>query len=204
MRRLAWYFLVMQAIGFGLYPLMFLLTDMSGGLLSTKPATLLENQAWQFFFYLHIIAGGLALLIGWSQFSTGIRRRWISFHRLIGRVYLVAVLLSGFSGLFIARYATGVLVASLGFSSLAICWLGLTGMGYHAVRQRRIASHHGWMIRSYCITCAAVTLRFWIPLFSLLEIEFAVAYPIISWLSWVPNLLVDEWLVRLHADTTHR
>ena len=62
MRRLAWYFLVMQAIGFGLYPLMFLLTDMSGGLLSTKPATLLENQAWQFFFYLHIIAGGLALL----------------------------------------------------------------------------------------------------------------------------------------------
>ena len=80
MLRLAWYFLVMQAIVIGLYPLMFLLTDMSDGLLSTKPAKLLENQAWQFFFYLHIIAGGLALLIGWSQFSTGIRRRWISFH----------------------------------------------------------------------------------------------------------------------------
>lgn len=35
-------------------------------------------------------------------------------------------------------------------------------------------------------------LRLWLPLFLSLGIPFTVAYPVIAWLSWVPNLVVAE------------
>jgi hypothetical protein len=52
------------------------------------------------------------------------------------------------------------------------------------------------MIRSYALTLAAVTLRLYLPSSQLAGLPFTVAYPAISWLCWVPNLLIAEWFVR--------
>ncbi|MEQ8879328.1 MAG: DUF2306 domain-containing protein, partial [Cyclobacteriaceae bacterium] len=60
---------------------------------------------------------------------------------------------------------------------------------------KKIEEHQRWMLRSYALTFAAVTLRLWLPALTGLGIAFIVAYKIISWLSWVPNLLVVEWLI---------
>ncbi len=49
------------------------------------------------------------------------------------------------------------------------------------------------MIISYAVTLAAVTLRIYIPLSIVAGYEFAVVYPVIAWLSWVPNLLIADW-----------
>lgn len=46
------------------------------------------------------------------------------------------------------------------------------------------------MVYSYSACCAAVTLRLWLPLLrGVFRLDFALAYPIVAWLSWVPNLL---------------
>jgi hypothetical protein len=58
-----------------------------------------------------------------------------------------------------------------------------------------IKSHQNWMIRSYALTFAAVTLRIYLGIAIAAGAVFA-AYPYISWLCWLPNLAVAEMLIR--------
>lgn len=170
---------------------------MSHGLLSSKSQDLLADNVWNFAFYQHIIFGGIALLIGWSQFSKKIRSRYLSIHRTLGKTYVIVVLTSGIAGLYIACYATGGIIAQLGFIGLALSWLFTTGIAYFSIRAKNIDQHQQWMIRSYALTFAAVMLRIWLPLFQFgFSIEFITAYVWIAWLCWVPNLIVAELIVK--------
>jgi len=83
-----------------------------------------------------------------------------------------------------------------GFGMLAVLWLFTSAMAYVRIRQRNIQSHREWMIRSFALTFAAVMLRIWLPLFvGVWKIDFVQAFDTISWLCWVPNMLVAEVLV---------
>lgn len=204
MKSLQWFVFGFFAVGVGLYPIAYVLADMSQGFLNTKPDELLRDPVWNFFFYQHILFGGVALLTGWTQFSARLRSRAIQLHRTLGKVYVSVCLLSGIAGLYLAWFATGGIVAGLGFGGLAVSWLTTTTLAFLSIRQRRIETHQDWMTRSYALTFAAVTLRLWLPLSQLLHIEFNTAYVVISWLCWVPNLAVAEWLIRNRkVRTTH-
>jgi hypothetical protein len=54
------------------------------------------------------------------------------------------------------------------------------------------------MIRNYALTFAAVTLRIYLPLMTpfLFHGDFLAAYRTISWLCWVPNLAIAEWIIK--------
>jgi len=52
------------------------------------------------------------------------------------------------------------------------------------------------MIRSFALTLAAVTLRIYIPIGLALPVPFEVSYQAISFLCWVPNLLLAELYLR--------
>lgn len=195
--KAAWVLFVFFAVGVGLYPLAYYLFDMSGGLLSSKSADLLADRVWTALFYTHITLGGVALLTGWSQFMPLFRARHLDLHRTLGKIYIASVVLSGGAGFYIALYATGGLASILGFASLAVLWVGTTLKAYDMIRKRAPIQHRHWMIRSYALCFTAVTLRLWMPLFIAgFGIPFMQAYPIIAWLSWVPNLLVAEAIVR--------
>ena len=45
---------------------------------------------------------------------------------------------------------------------------------------------------SFAMTFAAVTLRIYLPIAPMLGYDFLPAYVAISWLAWVPNLMVAE------------
>ena len=51
------------------------------------------------------------------------------------------------------------------------------------------------MVRSYALTLAAVTLRFYLPASLANGLPFEAVYAVIAWACWVPNLIVAEWLV---------
>jgi uncharacterized membrane protein len=202
-KKAAWALFIFLAVGVGLYPLVYLLFDMKGGLLGTKPAELLQSRVWQAFFYTHITLGGVALLTGWSQFMPRFRARHLELHRTLGKIYVAAVLVSGLAGLYVALYATGGLVSALGFGALALLWMGTTWKAYDLIRKRAPIQHKHWMIRSYALCFAAVTLRLWIPIFTAgFKMPFMEAYPIIAWLCWVPNLLVAEGIIRRKGGST--
>jgi uncharacterized membrane protein len=195
MKTFNWIVFAFLAISIGLYPIIYMLIKADFGLLTSKPAELLEKNLWNWAFYQHIFLGGIALLTGWSQFSTRFRNRNLSTHRLLGKIYVVACILSGCAGLYLAFYATGGWVASLGFGGLAVLWLLTTSSAFLSIRKKAIDKHQQWMIRSYALTFAAVTLRIYLPLSQIAQIEFLDAYRVIAWLCWVPNLLVAEWII---------
>ncbi|MCK0180521.1 DUF2306 domain-containing protein [Flavobacteriaceae bacterium S0862] len=193
-----WILFAILAIAIGVYPVIYLIVDMkSNGLLGSKSPKLLATTIYNIGFYTHIYFGGIALLTGWSQFLKKWRLKYLKTHRALGKIYIISVLLSGLAGLYIAFYANGGVTAKIGFSLLAILWLLTTVMAYQSIRKKQITKHEQWMVRSYALCFAAVTLRLWLPILPvILQIGFDEAYIIISWLCWVPNILFAELLIR--------
>lgn len=151
---------------------------------------------WNIGFYTHIITGGLALLIGWTQFGSRFRENHLSLHRNIGKVYIISVLISSIAAMGISLAATGGLVSALGFFSLGLIWLYTTVMAYSAIKNGRIQTHRKMMVYSYAVCFSAVTLRIWLPLLVLTFGDFTTAYTIVAWLCWIPNVLVAYLITR--------
>jgi len=149
-------------------------------------------------FLLHMMGGGAALLLGPWQFRPGWSGTDSAAHRWIGRGYLVAVLISGMAGLWLARVAQTGLVAALGFGGLGVAWLVTGALAYRRVREHRYQVHRHWMVRNFALTLAAVTLRIQLPLSLGIGIPFDAAYPVIAWACWLPNLAIAEWWIRKH------
>jgi uncharacterized membrane protein len=145
---------------------------------------------------MHIAGGITALAMGSFQFPRTFRNRHFTLHRWIGRIYLLAVSLGAIAGFRIALVAAGGLPAHVGFAMLAVLWLVTATMAYIRVRQSQFQNHREWMIRNYALTFAAVTLRIWLPLLAgPLGYDFLSSYVTVSWLCWVPNMIVAEALV---------
>lgn len=143
--------------------------------------------------YAHIFASVVALSLGPLQFSTSLRTRRPSLHRWLGRLYLgVGVSIGGFAGLYVSQHAFGGTPARLGFACLAVAWLFTGACAYFAIRARNVTVHRRWMVRNFALTLAAVTLRLYLPASVASGVDFEVAYPVIAWLCWVPNLIVAE------------
>ncbi|HEU4476998.1 MAG TPA: DUF2306 domain-containing protein [Pyrinomonadaceae bacterium] len=148
----------------------------------------------------HVAGSATALLIGPLQFSSRLRTRFGALHRWIGRVYVVACLVGGASGFVLALGASTGPISTVGFGSLAIVWIVTTSFAWRRATQGRFIEHRAWMIRSFALTFAAVTLRLYLPLHMLFTVHFDDAYRAISFLCWVPNLLVAELYLRKKAS----
>ena len=196
MRKVSWITIGILSTLIGLYPIIYFLIDRRFGLLSSKSVELLNDNMWNIAFYGHIILGGLALLIGWLQFSNKLRIKKIELHRIIGKIYVISVFISGICGLFIALYATGGIISILGFFTLGLIWLTTTILGFKSIKKGNIKSHEKFMIFSYAACFAAVTLRVWLPILTIAMGEFNSAYRIVAWLCWVPNIIVAFLIVR--------
>lgn len=196
MKKTAWIFFAAFAILVGIYPAIYFIIDRRFGLLGTKSTALLENVSWNSAFYMHIIAGGIALLIGWIQFSAAFRNKYLTLHKTIGKIYIISVLLSSVAGMYIAFYATGGWVTSLAFITLDVIWFYATTMAFIAVKKGEINKHQNFMIYSYAATFGAVTLRIWLPLTTLLLGNFFKAYPIAAWLAFIPNMIAAYFIVK--------
>ena len=154
------------------------------------------------FLGVHVLSGSVALLVGPFQFVGRIRRRFLRVHRLLGTAYVASATALGLTGLVLAPTAYTGLVAVLGFTFLDLAMLFTTWTAVRMVVARRIEEHRRWMIRSFSLILAGVMLRVLLPLHGALtaigatDITFETAYAAISWLCWVPNLLVALWVTR--------
>ena len=154
---------------------------------------------WRLSFYTHVFTSCLVLVAGFTQFAPRLLVRRPGIHRAMGWVYLVVVTtISGPAAFVMALYANGGMAARASFSLLSVGWVSSTlCAGYFAVR-RRFALHGAFMFRSYALTLSAITLRGYTYLIDLttLPITPRETYILTAWLSWVPNLLVAELLIR--------
>lgn len=186
--RLGWTLVALLSVGVAAYSARYLLNP------PQSPEQALGNPLGVPWLVVHVAGAVTALALGSLQFVARWRRRGRP-HRWIGRVYVLGCLVGGAAGLILATASSAGPIASAGFGALAVLWLATTLLGWRAAVQRRFEAHRRWMIRSWALTLAAVTLRIYLPSVVVLELPFLEAYRAISWLCWVPNLLLAEvWL----------
>lgn len=164
--------------------------------LGLVPANVLANRFFDHWIVVHAGAASTALLIGGVQFSASIRQRWPGLHRACGWIYAVSCIVGGVSGVVLSAGMSSGAMAAAGFGMLGTMWVYVTVQGVLRACTGNFLQHRAWMIRSYALTFAAVTLRVYLPISQIIGIDFTTAYSCIAWLAWTPNLLIAEAYVR--------
>jgi hypothetical protein len=189
--RIAWMFLAILCLGIAAYSARYLLHP------PRTPAQALGNPLGVPWLFIHVAGAVTVLALGSLQFLPALRRGSSPPHRWIGRVYVAGCLVGGVAGLILAPGAAAGPVASAGFGGLAAIWIAVNLLGWRAAVQGRFVAHRRWMIRSWALTLAAVTLRLYLPLVLVLHLPFLPWYRAIAFLAWIPNLIAAElWLRR--------
>jgi hypothetical protein len=153
--------------------------------------------AYAWAFYAHIVAGPITLVLGLVLLSQRFRTRLPAWHRRLGRVQgmLVLVLLVP-SGLWMAWYAQAEgaarAVAGAGFAALSMATGACVAMGWRSAVQRRFAVHRVWMMRGYLLLCSAVVLRVIGGLSLVTGVDGDWRYAATAWGSWVLPLGLFE------------
>lgn len=153
---------------------------------------------WRLSFYVHISSSLLVLFSGFFQFPAQLRRNYPTAHRNFGKIYvLVILLLSAPSGFVMALYANGGWAARLSFGIISCLWWWFTCAAFVQARRANWPQHRAFMYRSFALTLSAITLRSYVLLLPhVVHLNGKQLYVLVAWLSWVPNLLVAEWLIR--------
>jgi len=193
MRKFLWGLMTFLSVGVAIYGWVFLYLDGFG-----------EHGAMAYHFakrplavILHFGFSPLALLVGGFQFLESVRKNRPAIHRWTGRIYVTACMLGAVGGLWLALTSEAGLLAQFGFGLLGVFWVYTTGKAYLEARAKRFASHQRWMIRSFALTFAAVTLRIYLGLtMGAFQMDFFEVYPVIGWACWVPNLIFAETYIR--------
>jgi uncharacterized membrane protein len=186
-----------------------LVTAKSAPYLSGDPDTFFDQQRLTYLAHLtplmlHVSGAVVALSLGPWQFVRGLRSRWPLVHRLVGRVYVLAVLATGVGGLLLAPTTHTGRLAGLAFALLALGTLTSTAMAFVAIRRRQIARHREWMTRSYGFIFTGVSFRLGLFVLPALGLSFDTAYVVSAWISWPINLAVAELLLRRRRRLSRR
>jgi uncharacterized membrane protein len=129
--------------------------------------------------------------------SERFREKSLNRHRTIGKIYILGILHGSITGIYLAFFATGGIISSLGFGTLAVLWLFTAFQAIRNIKMKRVNSHRKWMIRNYSLTICgnfevlAAHIRYPIwkgKLCNELHNYFLVMC--------VPNLLFAEWYVK--------
>ena len=188
------------AIGTGLVSYRYLLPGMPGG----APGPVANHFTSGGALVAHAGIGATALILGAIQFFPATRERWPKWHRRAGTVYVLCCLVGGTAGLLLAFGTTAGPIAGVGFGLLAIFWLATTANAWRYAKARDFARHRRWMMRSYALAFAAVTLRIYLAAFAIAGVEFWAGYRLSAWICWVPNLVLIEailfWRVPVRAS----
>lgn len=149
---------------------------------------------------LHASCAGVALLVGPFQIAEGFRIRWRSLHRTLGWVYVIAIAIAGVSAMVLAPQANFGPIAGFGFFTLAVVWLIATGTALGMAIQHRFQDHRRWMLRSYALTAAAITLRVLLPASAVMGLPPGPSYRTIAWMCWLINLGIVEIYLFVRPD----
>lgn len=191
--------LLMLAVPLSFNALSYLNFDTHYGFLRLKKFAI-ETGWYLPAYYSHVLFAGAILLIGFFQIHPTWGLRWRKVHRLLGKAYVGGILFFAAPGGLIMSFFInrGPWVLS-SFLLQCVAWFTCTLLAYLRIRQRDVQSHREWVLRSFSLSLAAITLRVYVFLSSWsLDLTVPTAYATIAWLSWVPNLLICEWYLNMN------
>jgi uncharacterized membrane protein len=150
---------------------------------------------------LHVVPGGVFLVLAPFQFCRRLRGRYLALHRWSGRLLIPVAFISTLSGLFF-----GLLMPFGGWGeSLAIAlfgglFLASLSRAFLAIRTRQVDRHREWMIRAFAIALGISTIRVVGPVldFALMPAAFPAedVFVMSVWLGWTMTLGAAETWIR--------
>ena len=150
---------------------------------------------------LHILPGGIILVLAPLQFSSRIRSRHIRFHRWSGRFLVAAGLVAGVSALF---FGLRVPFGGFGERSATAVFGGLflfaVVRAFVAIRRHDVECHREWMIRAFAIAAGTATVRLVGPVWDIALTPAGYRAPAIFalslWSGWGFTAAVAELWIR--------
>ncbi|CAN5332017.1 hypothetical protein BH20BAC1_BH20BAC1_11260 [soil metagenome] len=146
----------------------------------------------------HILPGIIFLILGALQFIKPFRNRYLKWHRLLGKIYIILGLVVGITAIIMGLrikfggYTESAAVIVFGFYFL----YGLIN-AYRHIKNRRYNKHREWMIRAFSIGIAVATMRPIIGMFfAFTEIPFNQFFGIVFWIAFILHALVAELWIR--------
>jgi len=202
-RNISTFIKILFIIGFGYFfwlmlkiTLEYIPFDPNVSFLMIKQTEVAERPEYLLFFYTHVYTSIFVLLSG---FLAILRKDFNikNFHRNVGKIYIVLILfLAAPSGIYMGIFANGGFFSKISFVILGSLWWFCTFKAYQFARQKKFKKHQQWMWRSFALTVSAITLRMWkVFIVYLFHPNPMDVYQIISWLGWVPNILLIEYLI---------
>jgi uncharacterized membrane protein len=155
----------------------------------------------RFVTYVHVVLGGLFLLVAPLQFSGRLRRRSPSVHRWNGRVLVgvaVTLAVSGlFFGAFVPLAGAAERVVVLVFTTVLIVALVAAVV---SIRRGAVRSHRAWMIRAFAVMIGIATIRVVAPGLDIVMTPLGFApetvFVTALWTGWGGTLGAAEYWLR--------
>ncbi len=147
----------------------------------------------------HAVFSSIAIVSGVIQLRKSFRDKHPVLNIHLRKIYFVSVLFGGVTGLYLAFFAYAGFANVVGFSLLAVLWLLTTFNAYIAQKNDDIETYKVWIIRSFALTFAAVTLRIYMGIFFIIfgYRQFDYFYATLGFLCWIPNIVIIEWMYLL-------
>ncbi|NDI97488.1 DUF2306 domain-containing protein [Flavobacterium sp. LaA7.5] len=151
------------------------------------------NLKW--FLIAHITAGGGALVLGLVQFWRKLRNYSWKLHRVIGFLYLLAILVSSTCAVILA-FTTAYEVNWAYAFSLQIwvsVWISAAFIAYYAAIKKKFKLHEEWMVRSYIVTLAFIISGLSLKLKFIQDLgSFEDISPSLFWMGWAVPLYIYQ------------
>lgn len=110
----------------------------------------------------HGVFGAMALFLIFMQFNDRLRQRYLTLHRVFGRIYITGVFIAGPFGVYIASLDKSIgytFSFTLATAVLVTLWMFATAMALWCIRMRRVDQHRRWMTRSVAMALTFLEVR---------------------------------------------
>ncbi|NBL65603.1 DUF2306 domain-containing protein [Flavobacterium sp. NST-5] len=163
--------------------------------LKLTPNAMGRYYPFKWFLIAHITAGGGSIILGLIQFWKKLRTSSWKLHRVIGFLYLLAVLLSSLCAVVLAFTVSYEIGFPYAFSLQVwvSIWISSTLLAYYFAIRKNFKLHQEWMVRSYIVTIAFVIsgLILKIPYVQSMG-AFEEISPSLFWFGWSVPLYIYE------------
>ena len=131
-------------------------------------------------------------LLAWVLSRAGLAQLAAAARAADLRLYLLAVVLAGLTGVPMALRALGGPLSQAGFLLFDLLWLATAALAWTTALARQFGAHRRWMVRNYALTFGAVLVRLLLQGVQQYGLTLEQIYPVAGWLAWGSGLTVAE------------
>ena len=146
--------------------------------------------------YLHIISSIYALIAGSFLFIEYLQKGRVNLYKHINNSYVLSLLIGSLSGIYLAQFAIGGLIATFGFTTLYLLMI-ISAIRVHIfLKQGRLLRQRVTLIYSYALGVSVLTFAAWYLILSVFTTDKELINQVSSWEGWLPNLFVAHFITK--------